>query len=351
MRSILKAGAAVVPLLVLAAACTSPAQQAVPSASASAVMPAQQAADLYLSAVCAANPEAVRLRELMLQIPATTDPVTLTEQIRQQAPRAAAAASSLAQTLGHPPGAWPADVAEQIDHLITVQLSAAAHAQALETMTWPQLRQAQANFYSQPLDFRMGNDIRARLGLPQAGPSGSGGTGCEQASGSPPASAGSGSPGASAPASPQASVAPSDYTETYAAAVVREYLAAVAAKDVTTLCALDASRAPGNQAQVSQAECVSSYQNLIDGKKGSSDFRLYCWESAAELDKCAGMVPVRADRNKARNFVFDSARDGFRYTAGVPAGCGRYTTGCWFEVIYDKGAVSVDANWGEPTYQ
>lgn len=161
----------------------------------------------------------------------------------------------------------------------------------------------------------------------------------------------SASPSATPPAP---SLTGADYNRQSAAAVLKDYLNALAAKNAAAACVLDARTAPANPKQISLADCVTLMQGRISGKDWAN-LEVDCWAGAKDTAACAGMdpVPAKAEPNELGNFVFDSTRQGFTYAAGIPDGCDpKNSTGCWFVVVHDPdGRVSVAAHWGERVYR
>lgn len=145
-------------------------------------------------------------------------------------------------------------------------------------------------------------------------------------------------------ASPRPSIARTEFTAAYAAGTLDAYLKALGSKDVATICALNASVAPGNPQKQSVAECFSAYQWDIEH---GTDY----WKTG-ELDKWAGMTAVasRAVVNEKDNFVFDSNQGGFEYKNGKPADCAA-KSGCWFVVLYDAEGVYVSRGRDTVYYQ
>lgn len=161
-------------------------------------------------------------------------------------------------------------------------------------------------------------------------------------------------PSQSGSPSPAQSISRDAYTARYAAGVLKEYLGALVSKNAAAICALDARTAPANPKRISQQDCVRLMEGRITGEDWTN-LEVDCWASAKDRAACAGMDPVaaKAKPNEEGNFVFDSTRQGFRYTAGIPEGCDpKNTTGCWFVVVYDSdGHVSVMPHWGERVYR
>lgn len=159
--------------------------------------------------------------------------------------------------------------------------------------------------------------------------------GCSQSPGSAPAPTVTVTASATGSESASPSFLPrSQYTPEYAAQIFDIYMRAVGQKDVATICGLNVSVAPDNPDRQSAADCFRNFEEDI---RIESDY----WRPD-QLPKWAGMkaVPATAALNDQDNYVFDSAKGGFTYSAGKPAECAA-ADGCWFVLVYDAGAVYV----------
>lgn len=140
------------------------------------------------------------------------------------------------------------------------------------------------------------------------------------ASGSPHASQGTGRAG---------------FTPEYAAAMLNIYFRAISSADVSQICALNASRAPGNPNGLSSSECADRYESAIKDKSA------YWKPGQAER---WGAMSAQGDHvivNEKGDFVFDSRAEGFAFASGKPADCAS-ADGCSFVVLYDQGDAYVE---------